>query len=207
MRSSLLARRSTLVRSVITSKGSSRAGAPEPKATTLPVTASTNATSRDTSCAAKGSSPQTMETTTATEATLGKIIGQPSTRSPNSVVSYRRLLHVATQVYRLLSFLILRSVVWHLDGNWVQKSELVFPGGLIAHPARSGALLLRSRSAYFLTAWPPHSHAHARSGKFELPFLRRRAHTRGHRCHIGFSGPSFRHERFCHRADMINDFA
>ena len=73
MRTSLLARRSTLVRSEITSKGPSSVGAPEAKATALPVTASTNATSRNASCAPKGASPQTMETTTATEAALGQI--------------------------------------------------------------------------------------------------------------------------------------
>lgn len=42
------------VRLLITSKGPRRAGDPEAKATTRPVTASTNATSDDASCAAKG---------------------------------------------------------------------------------------------------------------------------------------------------------
>jgi hypothetical protein len=50
-RSSLFASTSTLVRSVITSNGPSRVGAPEANATTRPVTVSTNATSRDASCA------------------------------------------------------------------------------------------------------------------------------------------------------------
>ena len=44
------------------------------------------------------------------------------------------------------------------------------------------------------------------------PFLDRlarlaknRVSTRGHCCHVGFSGPSFCDERFCHRAHTVND--
>ena len=53
-RSSLFTSTSTLVRSAITSNGPSSAGVPEANAITLPVTVSTNATSREVSCAASG---------------------------------------------------------------------------------------------------------------------------------------------------------
>ncbi len=70
-----------MVRSVISSKGPSSDGAPETNATTLPVTASTNATSEDLSSAASGKAPQVpqiIETMTAALLALAQIMASPS---------------------------------------------------------------------------------------------------------------------------------
>ena len=70
-----------MVRSVISSKGPSSDGAPETNATTLPVTASTNATSEDLSSAASGKAPQVpqiIETMTAALLALAQIMARPS---------------------------------------------------------------------------------------------------------------------------------
>src|ERR1700754_3724468 len=107
MRNPLPARRSTLVRSVITSNGPRSDGVPEANATTLPVAASTNATSRDTSRAAEGARPQTIKATATSETAFGEVIGRPfKSEAASSVVLVLQSTSRCNATYRTSAFVM-----------------------------------------------------------------------------------------------------